>query len=52
MAIEIASGLAEGLREAGQGVLSPDIREIKADMRAIRECLDAMTNASTAWKTG
>jgi hypothetical protein len=42
MAIETASGLVKGLREAVGDVLAPDIREIKADVRTIRERLDAI----------
>ena len=40
--LETAEGTAKGLRQVIQDLITPDLRELKADVRNIRERLDRM----------
>ncbi len=40
--LETAEGTAKGLRQVIQDLITPDLRELKADVRNIKERLDRM----------
>ncbi len=42
MAVHQAAGVVKGIREAMQNILEPETRQMRAEMRAIRNRLEAL----------